>query len=1109
MINGDDQQARIFNLSGLNMRKLIQLKIHLTFILMILISSVSIGQQRSVSGVVKDETGEPLPGATVLETGTNNGTVTDINGKYELSVGEGAILQISFIGYLTQEVEVGSRSVVDILLETDIETLEEVVVVGYGSQKKSDVTGALSSISAEVIQERPVANAVDAMQGKAAGVDVVSNRRPGEVANVQIRGNKSINRDQPVLYVVDGVVLMGDLNDINPNDIADMQILKDASATAIYGAQGSNGVVLITTKRGKKGGVNVNFNSSMSFDVLKPVTDWASSGNLLDRNRLAFQNHPSGRLYRTSYPDPDEDIRVFGKNDYHTIQSIRDGYQWDDPGTYNSVMMRDATEDERAQGWPARVPVYNSGNVGNYDWFDLLTQVGTTQNHNISISSSSETSNIYFSFGYLNNKGTQTNQSYERYSLRINGDASPTDFLTIGGSLSATFSDQVYGTAYRSGSATGPRDLYSQAQRMYPMSQPFDSLGNMIVYPGNNEGAPLYNPLIDVENTEDNRMRNYFQGTMFGDVKFTPWLKYRANVSAGMKQYRRGQWQGKESTVRRQGDPQSGFADYYNELRHQFLFDNLIYVDKEIGVHNFGLTLLHSYQYWRFESISASASGLINDTPKWYDLSSNLTGSTPAFTDFWEKALESYMARLNYSLLDRYLLTVSIRSDGSSVLAEGNKWAMFPAFSAAWQLEEESFMQGVSFINQLKIRAGYGVTGNQGSLGAYESSGPLENYDYVYGTTVGTGFIPDSQPNPFLTWEKVEQTNIGLDFGFISNRISGSLEYYQSRVYDLLMTQDLPPLTGYTEVAANIGELQNKGFEVTLNTVNIDNGDFQWTTSLNWSTNKEEITELLNGKVDMPGNNWFIGYPVSIFRTYKTDGLWQNTEEDLAEIERWQEASGIVFRPGQWKPVEALTVDTDGDGVMDSGDYTLDSQDLFIRGSRVPKWTGGLTNTFKYKNWTFSAFIYARVGQEYLAGLEPGGISSSGYIGYAPHADLSEFWSEDNPNGRWPEPTVESTNGDVARGTRINDGSFFVVRNISLKYEVPQSLLQRAHIKRLELYAQVLNPFIWGGDVVKAGINPDDNNGWENTNSIGDPIGGENNNRVLEQSYVFGLRLNL
>ncbi len=1075
-----------------------------------LMTTVSMGQSKKISGIVSDrETGESLPGATVIEQGTSNGVITNIDGEFSLNVGEGAVLRVSFVGYLPQEVTVGSNTMLNISLENDFQSLEEVVVVGYGVQKKSDVTGALSRITADVVQERPVVNAVEALQGKAAGVDIVSNNRPGEVASVQIRGNKSLNRRQPVLYVVDGVILMGDLNDINPSDIATIDVLKDASATAIYGAQGSNGVVLITTKKGKTGAVNVSINSSISFDVLHSVTDWASAGELLDRNRLAFQNHSSSSVYAHDYPDPFEDIRVFGKNDYYMINSIRAGYNWNDPGTYSSVKMRTTSAEERAKGWPASVPDYNSGAVNGYDWFDLLTQTGITQNNTISVSSGNEKSNIYFSLGYLNNKAPQINQGYKRYSLRLNGDVAPTKFLKIGGSISTTYSSQQYGSVYRTGSATGAKDLFGLATTMYPTAQPYDTLGELLVFPGNDQGTPLWNPLIDIDNTEDSRIRNFFQGTMFGEINITPWLKYRTNISAGMKNYRRGQWQGKESTVRRAGDPQSGWGSYYTQQAHQLLFDNLLYFDKTFDIHTISATFLHSYQYYSREDVEATATGLINDTPKWYDLGANLTGSTPAETGFGERALRSMMARLNYSLLDKYLLTASIRYDGSSVLAEGNKWETFPAFALAWKMEEEAFMSSISFISQLKLRVGFGITGNQGTLGPYESSGPLIQYNYVYGTTVATGFTPKSQPNPELTWEKVAQTNVGIDFGVLNNQISGSVEYYQSRVYDLLMSRPLPATAGFTEVAANVGELENRGVEITINSVNIDTRNFTWKTSVNWATNREKITELLNGQNDMPTSNWFIGYPVSVFRTYKTDGLWQNTAEDRAEIEKWQEGSGIIFRPGQWKPVEALTVDSDGDGVFDSGDYTLDDEDLFIRGSRVPKWTGGLTNTFIYKRWTLSAFIYARVGQKYLANLEPGGIYSSGYIAYARQADPSEFWSEDNPDGQWPEPTIEATNQDVARGARVNNGSFVTVRNISLKYQLPSSLLERISIKHLELYTQVINPFIFGSDVVKAGINPEDTNGWAETNSVGDATGGTNNNRILQQSYVLGLRLNL
>lgn len=1062
-------------------------------------------QQITVTGTVSDASGATLPGVNIIEKGTENGTITDVNGGYSITVaGPEATLVYSFVGYLPEEVVVGSRTTIDLTLVEDILKLDEVVVVGYGTVKKSDVTGALTSVSSETLEERPVKDALQALQGKAAGVDVFSNNRPGEVANVRIRGNKSLTateaQKQP-LYVVDGIINLGDMNTINPNDIESIEILKDASATAIYGSRGANGVVLITTKKGSAGKVTINYSGSVSFDRIHSVTDWASAGELLDRRRLTFQN---GNAYRDPYPNPVSDIQRFGNNDYWTINAIRQGYQWEDPGTYTTPVMRETTQEERDKGWPDQVPVYNSGNIPSYDWTGLLTQTGVTNDHTISVSAGSEKSSMYFSVGYFDNKGTQLNQSYRRYTAKLNGDIKATDFIKVGTSLNISKSDQQYGTIFRSGSATGPKDLYGIALTQYPMAQPYDTSGVLIDYPGNNAGAPLWNPLIDVPTTEDKRWGSNFQGNLYGEVNITPWLKYRLNFGAGLEYSYRGQWNGKGSTIRNVGATGTPTAwarleenDYY-----QWQVENLLYFDKTIGIHTINVTLLQSALQWQREQTILQADGIINDSPKWHDMAANVNGNASDYgTGYWERQLESYMGRVNYSLMDKYILTASIRYDGSSVLAPGNKWDVFPSFAVAWKMQDENFLKPISQISEMKLRFGYGVVGNQ-SVDPYVSSGPLTQYNYIFGTTVATGYIPGDMPNPNLGWEKTAQTNIGLDFGLIRNRIAGTIEYYRSNIYNLLMTRNIPAITGFTQIRDNIGKMKNNGFELSVSTVNVSTRDFSWKTTLNFSATHEEIVELVNGKEDMlnqglNGNGWLIGQPANIFRGYVVDGLWQNTPQDSAERALWASNGSLYFTAGQYKPVDQ------------NGNYMLEDSDKVVLGTPNPKWTGGITNTFTYKNVSLSFFVYARVGQSYFANLHPGGTAANGFIGYARSVPLSDFWSAENTGARWPRPSLTPENQNVVQSTYINDGSYVIVRNISLSYDFPKKLLNRVKVTNCQVYLQVLNPFIFGGEVVKAGVNPDDSNNWNNINSIGEPVGGTNNNTILVQSWAFGIRLGL
>jgi TonB-linked SusC/RagA family outer membrane protein len=1067
-------------------------------------------QSLKITGVIVDSKGQPMPGVSVSLKGTSVGSITDTDGKYSVEVPDGnAVLVFSFMGFLPEERQVGTQTTINLNMIEDIKQLEEVVVVGYGTVKKSDVTGALTRVSQKTLEERPVQNAIQAMQGKAAGVDIVSNARPGEMASITIRGNHSFkDKANDPLYVVDGIILMGNINDINPNDISNIEILKDASATAIYGARGSNGVVLITTKKGSKGQVSVKYDATLTFDNIHSLTDWASAGESLDRYRLADIN---GGTYKGTgnalkYPDPAVDITRFGNNDLYTINAIRKGYEWNDPGVYSSVKLRDATAEEIANGWPAQVPVYNSGSIPSTDWVKLLTQTSVTQNHLLSFTSGSDNSALYLSVGYLNNEGTQKNQGYTRYTTKFNGDISPLKWFKVGASVNASFSKQKYGTINRSGSATGPQDMYGMALSQYRMSQPYDTTGGLntlILYPGNNKAAPVWNPLIDLNNTNDERRIMNIMANLYAEVKITPWLKYRMNFGSGFRYQRNGAFQGSQSTLRRTANPPTASATYSTNDNFQYMLENLLYFDKTIGPHTFGLTLLQSVQDNRTENSYINASKITYDTYEWYNQSANLNGMPDGYgTGFTENSLMSYMGRFNYTLLNRYLLTATGRFDGASVLAPGHKWEFFPSFALAWKMQEEKFLKPIKWISELKLRTGYGVVGNS-AVPAYSTSGPLSQYNYVFnnGSDIPSiSFIPYNVANPSLKWERSAQINIGLDFGLFTNRITGSAEIYEINTTDNLMDRNLPAYAGYPVVTSNIGKVRNRGIEISLSTINIQTQNFRWSTDINWTKNKEEIISLVNGKQDMAGNGWFIGQPIQDmrpFRQYQVDGLWQDTPDDLAQIALWK-ANNYTFAPGQYKPVEQ--------GVPN---YKLEDNDKIIKGSPRPKWVGGLTNTFAYKNFELSAFIYFRIGQSYFSSLQPGGSTGGSFVGYVRHVDPNDFWSPANTGAKWPQPTTATTNinGDVLRSTYINDGSFAIVRNIALSYSLPSKFINRFKIKNFQVYGQVLNPFIFGGEVLKAGINPDDPTGWTSFNSNGDPTGGANNNTMIIRSYVLGVRV--
>jgi TonB-linked SusC/RagA family outer membrane protein len=915
-----------------------------------------------VSGKVADESGKPVSGATVTVKGTKIATATTTEGTFALNAPSGkSVLVVTSVGFAELEVAINDRAEITIGITSLATSLQDVVVVGYGTQKKSDVTGAVSRLTAADIQERPSQNVLQAIQGKAAGVHVTSNLKPGELPVLRVRGNRSIGASNEPLYVIDGIPMVNSLGvnsftmaDINPNDIASVEILKDASATAIYGSRGANGVVLISTNKGKKGRVGVNFQSTVSIDSYKSLTDWMDGGEYIDRWRLGLIN---GRTYKDLgasnanlnvpavmwYADPDLDkLRMPGlTTDPVALASVMAGYEWNANGT---VKTRPTTAAEQALGWPTEIPVYNSENIRSYDWLDAATRTGITQNHQISLTAGSDISRLLISLNYYNQQGVQKDQDYKRYTATINGDVTPNKWLNIGTNIITSLSTQNYGILGPNTSNTGSKDLYSRATDQFPYALPNDANGFPIKNPGGNIG--LFNPLIDIDQVLNERRTAAVLAGVFAEIKFTQWLKYHVNFSGQYRNLRSGSWTGPDATSHLTNRPNT--AGYSTQENFSWVVENLLYVDKTFAEkHKLNVTLLQSTQKSRRESASISVTGLINPLSLWYDVGSNTAGNPGYGTGFTENTLASFMGRINYSLNDKYLLTVSGRADGASVLAPEHKWDFFPSFAVAWKMQQESFLSSVNWINELKLRVGYGVVGNS-AVNPYTTSGPLSRNPYVFGSAAGIGYLPQLVQNPDLKWEETAQGNIGVDFTLFKNRLSGSLEYYQQNTSDLIFPKTLPAVSGYVQKFENIGKTRNKGIEITISGTPVKLKDFTWDVDLNWSNNKEEIVELINGKQDMVADRLFIGQPTQVFYNYQNAGIWGGDTKDISEMALFN-ANGTNFRPGTVKVVDQ------------NNDKKIDASDMVILGSVRPDWTGGITNTFTYKSWSFNAFIYFRV----------------------------------------------------------------------------------------------------------------------------------------------------
>ena len=942
---------------------------------------------QNVTGTVTDDNGAGLPGVSILIKNTQRGTTTDPNGKYKLDVpNSDAIMVFSFVGYASQEVQVGNRTNLNITLKPDLRALNEVVVVGYGSQKKKDVTGAVSSVSAKAIGEVPVTNAQQALQGRVAGVDVVATgTTPGSGANVRIRGRRSFAAGNEPLYVVDGIPLAGGLNEIPTQDIQSMEVLKDASATSIYGSRGANGVILITTKRGKNGQME------LSYDGYYGIAQ------------------ASGK------------VRMFQGQEY--IDWRRES--WRAAGRYNDA--DPVAADKLAFD---QVELEGIAQGRNTDWQDLVLREGQQQSHQLSMTGGNEKNQYSISVGMFGDMGIIKAQDFTRYNMRVNLDHQATKRLKVGTSTLISYSVQNGNTNYQ------PIDA---ARLGSPLASPYDANGNLIYYPIPTENL-MVNPLFDYQDgvlvREDKRTRIFT--SLYAELKLAEGLSFRTIFGPDLQFRRRGEFDGIGSTIVAPIANAKANARLYNYNTFAYTFENILNYTKSFGKHGLNFTGLYSIQKQSDESSDISVRGIPVPSLTFNRLqSAEEVLSRQSSLSQW--TISSYMARINYTFNDKYLLTLTGRADGSSRLAVGNKWGLFPSVALGWRISDEGFLRNSKAISELKLRANYGNIGNTG-VQPYATQGALADVLYAFGNNAAPGYLTNGAPNPNLKWETTATANIGLDFGFWNNRISGSLEVYQQNTRDLLLNRSLPPsagtsASGSNNVLQNIGKTSNKGLEFFVSTVNIERkSGFSWTTDFNFFTNKEAIVDLYGDGKDDVGNRWFIGQPLTALFDYKKIGIWQTEEADLA-------TSMGNYLPGQIK-----IADINGDGKITPDDRT-------ILGSDVPKWTLGLTNRFEYKNFDASFFVFTRQGGMIVSNFLYG--QGNGRFNYV----KTDYWTPANPTNEFPRPSVAG--GERHSGVlSYFDGSFIKVRNIQLGYNFPKKLAEKLRVRSLRIYASVQNPFI-------------------------------------------------
>ncbi|MCS3797127.1 SusC/RagA family TonB-linked outer membrane protein [Niastella sp. OAS944] len=1013
---------------------------------LLMLSQANAQQKTStVTGVVSNEKNLPLPNVTVVvrnaETNFMAGTTTDTAGVFSfnnLQAGGPYNFSFSVVSYKAQNMngytlKAGASLSLVVTLQEIENSLDQVVVVGYGTRKKSEVTSSIVSINAEDIRSRPVTNAMQALQGKAAGIDITSNERPGEMGKVLIRGVRSLastltQRANDPLYVVDGIPLnfgnQGNVGAINPNDIETIDVLKDASATAIYGSRGANGVVLITTKKGKKGTINLDYVGTLTVEDIQDRMDLMNAGQYIELRRDAYR--------RAKYLDP----KAIASATYPDAPTITDDQRLFGTDTY-------AWENVK-KGWANGS--WDGSLVNTTDWRSLVKQTGITNDHTISISGGSDKIRAYASFGYLKQKGTQLGQDYTRYSSKFNIEITPLKWFSMGTSITATYGLQNYG--FSSGSATGPGSLYAAAAGMLPFAVPYDNDGKRINLPG---GDININSPIGEENYNINLRKN-LRGLGAFHIDFTPinGLRYRVSFGPDYNNFYNGRYQDSMSINRGSGQPgSSNYAQLNQDNSFAWTLDHLLTYNKSLGGgHDFGASFLYSSTKIREETSSITASKLPWSSQKWYAL--NSVGTPDAYSSgLTERSLLSYMGRLNYSYKGKYYLDVYTRGDGASQLAEGHKWDVFPAASLAWRVSEEPFMQSVSWLSSLKLRAGVGSVGNA-TVNPYTTKGALQTLYYTWGSAVDAGYVssdpssanPVSLPNKTLKWERTTQANVGIDFRVLNGRIDGTVDLYTSRTKDLLMLRLIPSISGYTQSLDNVGVTANRGIDVSLNTVNLQLPDFTWNSTINFSATRDRVVETAYGKNDDRSNRWFIGKPLNIFYDYQYEGIWQESEKDELQ-KNWN--PGLAWEKWTTTPGMIKAKDLNGDYKVDA------NNDYVIVGRAQPKWNGGITNEFNYKNWSLNVFVFARWGFT----VESGAESLQGR--YAQR--VVDYWTPSNTGARYPAPNYANATGD-ARRTALNyqDGSFVKIRNISLSYRMPKGVIDRLKMKNCRLYAQAMNP---------------------------------------------------
>ena len=995
-------------------------------------SVASVQQTKQATGQVSDSQG-PLIGATVMEKGTNNGTVTDFEGNFSLNVKPGATLVISYVGYESQEIKAGDG--VHVNLKEDGHVVNEVVVIGYGTQRREAVTGSVANIGGEKLNQIAATNAAQQLQGRVAGVLMTqTSSKPGAEMQIRIRGQRSLTASNDPLIVLDGIPFMGQLSDINPADIKSMDILKDASATAIYGSRGANGVIIITTVKGSQGApAKVTYNGYVSF-------------------KKVFKKYP-----------------------------MMDGPTFNKMRQYAGLYQNSLDENENT----------------NTDWQDLYYQTGVSHNHDVSVAGGTNGGSYSFGAGYYHDESVVPTEGYDRVSIRGNFDQMVGKYFRFGLSTN---------TSYRK--TQGVNNMYAVLCSS-PLSSPYDANGNLKRY----NALPADDQVVvtketverdkDVWLSENKGLGTY--NTFFGELK-CPWiegLSYRINVGLNFRSSKSGSFTGTGVNNKDANAVNSGSV-YENQTRN-WAVENLLTYDHAFGKHNINAVAMYSAEQSTYEQSGASAQEIPADYFQYYALDkatgqANLTGY-----GYNQSGLISWMGRVMYSYDNKYMLSAAVRSDASSRLAKGHQWHTYPAVSAGWNIARESFMENINWLDNLKLRVGYGETSNQ-AINPYSTLGGLgiRNYNFGNGTNYKAGYYVNSLPNPELGWEYSKTWNFGLDFSLFNGRLSGTFEYYIQKTNDILLNVKLPDTSGVSGFTGNIGKTQNKGWEFTLNGIILDNyKGWTWEAGINLYQNRNELVELASGEKRDEGNLWFVGYPIDVIYDYEYQGLWQQGEEAAMNILEPGGNAGMIK--------VKYTGDYDANGLPTR---QIDASDRQIM-SMEPDLIGGFNTSVSYKGFDLTMIGAFQIGGKLISAIH----SSNGYLnmltGRRNNLDV-DYWTEQNTGAKYPKPGGIQSGDNPKYGSTLGyfSASYLKVRTITLGYSFENiKAVKDLGISRLRLYASVQNPFVLFSPYNdECGLDPETNS-WSNENTaVGYSFGSHRMpiigyNTPSTRNFIFGLNL--